>query len=129
MPAYDASLFSPPAPLARVVLRSSDGDTVANVPMLMDSGADVTLVPRASLERIELPAGEDESYEVMAFDGSRSLAQGVQLELIFLKRIFKGRFLISGQDTEILGRDVLNHISLLLDGPRLSWTEQNQSDR
>ena len=49
MPAYDTALFTPPAPLARVKLRNSDsGDTMPDVPMLIDCGADVTLIPRAS---------------------------------------------------------------------------------
>jgi hypothetical protein len=46
MPTYDDHFFHPPAPLVRVTLRNSqDGETVSNVPMLIDSGADVTLVP------------------------------------------------------------------------------------
>lgn len=73
MPAYDASLFNPPAPLAKVALRNSGGDVASNVPMLMDSGADVTFVPRASLEQIRLSGEAREGYEVMAFDGRTSL--------------------------------------------------------
>jgi hypothetical protein len=46
MPAYDATLFAPPAPLARVTLRNPvSGAVLPDVPMLLDSGADVTLVP------------------------------------------------------------------------------------
>jgi hypothetical protein len=51
MPIYDGFLFHPPAPLARVVLRDpSTGRSASDVPMLMDSGADVTLLPRALVE-------------------------------------------------------------------------------
>ena len=53
MPAYDSVLFNPPAPLARVTIRhSSPGATVSDVPMLLDTGADVTLLPQASVERL-----------------------------------------------------------------------------
>ena len=46
MPAYDTSRFNPPAPLAWVALENMEsGDFVSGVPMLIDSGADVTLIP------------------------------------------------------------------------------------
>lgn len=62
MPAYDASLFDPAAPFARITLRTPNNDATL--------------------------------------------------------------FLITDQEVGILGRDVLNHISLLLDGPQLFWSEE-----
>jgi hypothetical protein len=54
MPAYDSSLFNPPAPLAKVSPRDlSSGKIVSDVPMLIDSGADITLVPESSVEQLE----------------------------------------------------------------------------
>jgi hypothetical protein len=48
MPAYDATQFDPPAPLAQVTLRNPDNGAIRpDVPMLLDSGADVTLIPQA----------------------------------------------------------------------------------
>lgn len=71
MPFYDAVIFHPPAPVARVVLRDpSSGRSAADVPMLMDSGADVTLLPRLSLERLGVDAATGEEYELTAFDGT-----------------------------------------------------------
>jgi gag-polyprotein putative aspartyl protease len=128
MPAYDEHFFTPPAPLARVTLRQPENGTiVSDVPMLLDSGADVTLIPQASVARLGLTVRVNESYELMGFDGSISQAQAVQLDLIFLRRRFKGRFLVSMQEWGIIGRDILNHVSLLLDGPHLTWNEQNAS--
>ncbi len=60
----------------------------------------------------------------MSFDGSLSVAQVVELDLIFLRRAFRGRYLIIDQKCGILGRDILNYITLLLDGPRLNWDEK-----
>ena len=55
MPAYDGSRFDPPAPLAAVTLRNQDNDkTVVAVPMLLDTGADVTLIPGSFLEPLAL---------------------------------------------------------------------------
>lgn len=128
MPAYDSILFNPPAPLANITLRNpNDGQTVPAVPMLLDSGADVTLIPQASADQLGLVAAPNEGYELMGFDGSTSVAQVVTLDLIFLKRVFRGRFLLTNQTWGILGRDVLNHVSLLLDGPGLNWNEQKTS--
>jgi len=122
MPAYDDRLFSPPAPLAKVMLRNQESSmTLSDVPMLLDSGADITLIPQASVSFLGVAASTNESYELMGFDGSVSQAQVVQLDLIFLRRTFKGRFLVINQEWGILGRDVLNHLSVLLDGPQLAW--------
>jgi hypothetical protein len=47
MPSYDAMHFDPPAPVAQVILRNPhSGATVSDVPLLVDTGADITLLPR-----------------------------------------------------------------------------------
>ena len=52
MPAYDAKLFDPPAPVAHVTLRHpATGASLSDVPMLMDTSADVTLLPRIYVDR------------------------------------------------------------------------------
>lgn len=124
MPAYDARHFDPPAPLARITLRlPNNGATLSGVPMLLDSGADVTLVPRSTTDQLGAILDPNTTYEVYAFDGTVTFAQVVELDLVFLTRSFRGRFLIADEDVGILGRNVLNQISLLLDGPQLSWSE------
>jgi len=46
MEAYDAARFDPAAPLALVTVRSEQlGVAVYDVPMLLDTGADVSLLP------------------------------------------------------------------------------------
>ncbi len=125
MPAYDGVLFNPPAPLAKVTLRHpSTGASVSDVPMLLDTGADVSLLPQPFVERLGISVDGGEGYELMGFDGKVSAAQAVEADLIFLRRAFKGRFLLIDQDWGLLGRDVLNHVSLLFDGPGLNWVEQ-----
>lgn len=128
MPTYDANLFDPPAPLARVNLRNpKNTDTVSDVLMLLDSGADVTLIPTASVNQLGLIADADENYELMGFDGSTSLASVVRLEMLFLNKTFKGRFLLIDQEWGFIGRDILNLVTLLLDGPNLTWSEQRRN--
>jgi hypothetical protein len=64
------------------------------------------------------------SYELAAFDGSKSLAPVIRLELLFAQRTFRGQFLIIEQEIGVLGRNILNALTLILDGPQLQWQEQ-----
>ena len=128
MPAYDSKVFHLPAPIARVSLRALDnGASVTDVPMLIDSGADVTLIPGTFINELRLEVEQNESYELMSFDGQKSTTKSVLLDLIFQTRTFRGRFLLIDSETGILGRNVLNHFALVLDGPGLSWKEQSTS--
>jgi predicted aspartyl protease len=92
--------------------------------MLVDTGADVTLVSQAVVNQLGVSVDPTHGYELIGFDGNVSVAQVVELDLIFLKRTFRGRLLIIDQEVGILGRDILNHIPLVLDGPTLSWNEK-----
>ena len=95
MPAYDATLFDPPAPLAMVIVRSpTTGASLDNVAMLIDTGADVTILPRVPIKHLVETAERGGRYELEGFDGARSLASAVRLELHFLGKVFRGRFLI-----------------------------------
>ena len=125
MPAYDSNRFNPPAPLARITLRDQkSGTTLSDVLMLIDTGADVTLVSQEVVVQLSVSVDPTYGYELMGFDGNISVAQVVELDLIFLKRTFRGRLLIIDQEVGILGRDILNHVPLVLDGPALSWDEK-----
>ena len=129
MPTYDTTHFEPPAPLAQVVLRHiNTGAVRSNVPMLLDSGADVTLVPQVVISELGITPVPDRQYELIGFDGNASLAPVVQLELVFYRRTFRGQFLLIDQEWGILGRNVLNTISLLFDGLNLSWNERRPGD-
>lgn len=128
MPNYDAIRFAPPAPVAFVTLRNTtNGVAVAEVPMLLDSGADVTMVPMPSVRQLNLSIDPNLSYELAGFDGRRSSTQAVNLDLIFLRRTFRGQFLLIDQEIGILGRNLLNHLFLLLDGPNSSWSEKRSA--
>ena len=65
----------------------------------------------------------DVVYEIQGFDGGSKLADMVQLELIFLGKKFTGQFLLTDQPMGILGRNILNALSITFDGPRGKWDE------
>ena len=124
MPSYDSTLFDPPAPFAKVAIRHPTSvTTISDVPMLLDTGADVTLLPQAFVEQLGISGDPNEGYELKGFDGNVSVARVVKVDLLFLRRAFKGRFLLIDQEWGLIGRDVLNHVSLLFDGLRLDWSE------
>jgi len=125
MPKYDELLFNPAAPVADIILRNPiTKDEVSDVKMLIDTGADVTLIPKIYVDKLNLEIDSSTSYQLVGFDGNTSFAQCVFLDLIFLKKTFKGRFLLTEQDYGVLGRDILNLLSLVFDGPNLLWGER-----
>jgi hypothetical protein len=125
MPDYDAERFSPPAPAATVTLLAADGQRrINNVVMLIDSGADVSLIPEWTVRELGLQVKEEQDYELTGFDGAKSVARSVQCGVVFLGRAYGGTYLVLDEDAGILGRDVLNHVSLVLDGPRLDWRQE-----
>jgi hypothetical protein len=125
MPSYDALRYDPPAPVAYVTLRAADGGaTVPDVVLLLDTGADVTLPPREAVLRLGMTRDPALQYELVGFDGNRTTTQAVDLDMIFLQKAFRGRYLLIDQDRGVLGRDVLASVVLLLNGPRQEWSER-----
>ena len=130
MPKYNAKDFEPPAPFAYVRLLNPDTKGgLSDVPMLIDTGADVTLIPRFVANELSLFPSADVSYELEGFEGSTVNASAVYLELYFLGRTFRGQFLLIDEVHGILGRNVLNALALFYDGPNLFWDELRPARR
>jgi hypothetical protein len=124
MPLYDASQHEPPAPVASVVLRNpNDSVSEGGQQLLIDTGADLTLLPRAVVARIGVSIENNAQYQVPAFDGTTSFMPVEVLDVIFLNRVYRGKYLLIDAPIGVLGRDVLNHLRLLFDGPGRQWSE------
>ena len=121
MHTYDATRFDPPAPLALVTISLQQGVVIRDVPMLLDTGADVSLIPRAQVAPLVSP--DAKQYELEAFDGTRTTAAAITAELQFLGKCFRGQFLLIENWHGVLGRNILNNLSVLLVGPSLKWME------
>ena len=125
MPGYDAENFEPPAPVAYVTLRNpATGVLLSDVPMLIDTGADATVLPSNAVEQLGIGADEDSDFEVQVFDGEIKRLKLAKLELYVLGKKFVGEYLLVDRPIGILGRNILNNIRILLDGPRGKWSEQ-----
>jgi predicted aspartyl protease len=123
MQAYDAARFDPPAPVALVMVKSEQlGVEIRDVPMLIDTGADVSLLPRSLVSSLVSPNATQ--YELEGFDGTRSTSPSVSAQIQFLGKSFRGQFLLIEGWYGILGRNVLNNVSLLFDGPAQKWSEK-----
>jgi len=117
--------YSPPAPVANVKLRNPETlESITNVPMLLDTGSDITLLPKSFCKEIGVEISETEFLELEGFNQGRSIAFYVRLEFIFLNKMFRGNFLVYEQDEGIVGRDILNEFSILFNGKNLEWNVQ-----
>ncbi len=126
MPKYDSDFASPPAPVARVTIRNPNASkSVTGVPLLIDTGADATLIPHAILPFLDIleDAIERTEYSLMGFDGTLSPALLVRVELEFLGRRLAGEYLLTETNYGVMGRDVLNFFRIVFDGPRQEWDE------
>jgi hypothetical protein len=124
MPAYESHSFRPPAPVALVTVRSPlTGADVQNIAMLLDTGADVSLLPRELVAPLVRDVEIQPQFELQSFDGTISIVPAVRLEMIFLGKSFRGQFLLIEGRYGIIGRNILNNVSIVLDGPSLNWNE------
>jgi hypothetical protein len=127
MTPYDDTRFNPSAPVAWLTLNNLDTQaTWPDVPFLLDTGADVSLVPQVAVQRLDLEVAAGRVYEVTAFDGAPSYVPIARLGLLFCGHLFRGEFLLIDQEYGVLGRNVLNRVAIVLDGPHSNWREFGQ---
>lgn len=73
--------------------------------------------------------GTGERYLLESFDGTIDESEAVVAVLVFLGKSFRGRFLQVESEVGVIGRNVRNHVRLLLDGPALNWQESPPEGR
>ena len=122
---YDKLNFDPPAPVAYVTIRNvQSGIEINDLPMLIDTGADVTLLPIWATKQISLHEDESKSFATIGFDGTIGQSIAVTAEMTLLKKKFRGKFLVIENEIGIIGRNILNSLTLVLDGKHLAWNEK-----
>jgi len=114
---YDAS-YQPPFPVVRAVLyNSEEGLRTAPEKALLDTGSDGSLVPITYLRQILAPALTD--IHIRSHWGELRSAQLFVIDLELGDLRLPGVFVVGDEqgDEIVLGRNVLNKLRLLLDGP------------
>jgi hypothetical protein len=94
---------------------------VADVPMLIDTGADVTLVPYWVIDALKDVPLNESNFSLEGFDGTRTKASSVNLTLHWLGKRFHGEFFVIDQPHGILGRNILNNVTITLHGKQNEW--------
>lgn len=115
---YNQQLF-PPAPLALVQVLDSAGVAHPSVwPAQIDTGADRTVIPSSLVEELQLPKLDE--AEVESLDGVAAIMStySVTLRIHDLAAVTVEALCAKGDRIILLGRDVLNHFRITLDGPR-----------
>lgn len=113
---YDAS-FVPPAPVLTVAISVVDQPTQrVTVPALLDTAADITVLPDSLVDELELaPVGET---LVEGFEG-RVVPASVFVVTVHVAgaRLYPARVVTHFEEYALLGRNVLNNLFVCLEGP------------
>ena len=117
--------YEPPAPIARIKLRNAQTlAVVSDVPMLLDTGSDITLLPKTFCEQIGVEISETDYLELVASNEDVLTAFYARIEFVFNRTLFRGKYLVYDQGEGIIGRDILNRFRILFDGVNLEWNVQ-----
>ena len=110
--------FTPAAPVMDLTLAAVATDaTVGPITALVDTGADATIIPMEYLDRIKAPI----TIEMWARStwGDRRRVNLFLVDVRIGENVLPHVQVVGDEtgDEAILGRDVLNKLKLLLDGP------------
>jgi predicted aspartyl protease len=113
---YDDS-YQPPFPALQVILYNTEEGLHASEKALLDTGSDGSLVPIAYLRQIFAPALAD--TRIRSHWGEWRSAQLFVVDLEINGLRLPGVFVVGDEQGEdiMLGRNVLNKLRILLDGP------------
>ena len=114
--AYDQGRH-PPAPVLPLHVGSPESDEDVLVASLVDSGADCTLVPAAIVRRLALPFV---GRLLLVGVGGQTRPAPVYAARVRLAGLSCLARVIAFDGEAIIGRDLLNRVTVLLDGPRLA---------
>jgi hypothetical protein len=111
----------PPAPFIHVHLRGPGGQReLRDQPSQLDTAADRTAIPLRLAEELGLVPLD--RIAVVGFGGSEEMVTTYALE-VTIRSLSPVRVEVMAHEKELwipLGRDVLNHFRVLLDGPQLT---------
>lgn len=115
---YDKNNFDPPAPVLEVSLTTPDSVSYGQMvrsPALLDSGADMTVIPRWIAQQLQLKYVDE--VDAVGYDGVKKKTFVYSVKIIFDNLgDFIIRAIVSNNEDILIGRDILNKWSLFLRG-------------
>ena len=113
--------LEPPAPYCDVLVSNPNLSRQVNLPALLDTGCDISIIPLDSANELELEVKGTGALEGVTGDVADLPTFEVYLSV---NQSTREKLEVMGwhEDFAILGRDVLNHYRITLDGPNLTLT-------
>lgn len=117
---YNQSV-QPPAPFLDVLVRHpQSSERSQRVPAKLDTGADLSAIPQAVADDLELLAVR--TILVETYDGTRASVKTYFITLEAAQARFRYlEVILTPEEYVLLGRDVLNHFYAHLNGPDLTF--------
>jgi predicted aspartyl protease len=107
--------FDPPAAVLPVRISGLDEhDPAAMLRMLVDTGADCTLIPEKIARSLRLPVVDKAEIQGVASKGQEANVHAARIRLGSLRVLAR---VVALGDECLLGRDILNRVALNYDGP------------
>ncbi len=133
---YDSINYTPPAPTAEFKISTDISSIITScnaaevdVEMLIDTGADTSMIPIETIKALENQAGCPLPYGVRIvedFNGATSTHKSYDLTILVQNSGFQDELLIEFLEIDdergILGRDILNDFETTFNGPAREWT-------
>ena len=110
--------YFPPFPVLEVALATpTETDWIGPFLMFVDSGADVTIIPEALIESLDLPV--ERTSRIRSQWGAGPWINLYRVDIRISDLVFPGVEIAGdpvGKDA-VLGRDILNFLDIRLNGP------------
>lgn len=110
------SRHRPPAPILRAPVRLSAGGPQTEIEFFVDTGADFSCLPASAvMSNSASPLGPAKRFR--RGDGSFGTLSTVWATVELLNQSIDGYCAVTNDSVGLLGRDILQHFKLTLDGP------------
>jgi hypothetical protein len=111
---YDESYF-PPFPMMEIEVDGYNGMPLMHVTALVDSGADATMIPANILEVLD--ASYKDSMKMVGITNGMKIVDRYFIGIKVGSYIVRAVYAVAHEGEAIIGRDVLNELSVMLNGP------------
>jgi predicted aspartyl protease len=110
----------PPAPFLTVTIHHPEANQAIPIEAKIDTGTDISAIPLSIIQELGLPVTS--KLLVEGYDGVASTVSTYGAILQIEQARFRSQeFIAIAEPHALLGREILNHYYLLLNGPKLNF--------